>query len=109
MVDLSAEEFLFLARTARVAIPQEDVEPLTLRFNALMDSLEVLDQYPLEQVMALPGLPHPQELPPRDRSGAAPELNTETDAPLAYKPITELAADKSTITYPGAILSSRGM
>ena len=91
MVDLSAEEFLFLARTARVDIPEEDVEPLTLRFNALLESLDVLDQYPLEQVLALPGLPHPQDLPPRDRSGAPPNLNGETDAPLAYKPITELA------------------
>ncbi|MFQ6026937.1 MAG: amidase, partial [Dehalococcoidia bacterium] len=58
---------------------------------ALMEALEVLDQYPLEEVKALPGLPHPQELPARNRSGAAPDLVTETDAPLAYKPITELA------------------
>ena len=43
MADLSVEEFLFLARTARLEIPQEDVEPLTLRFNALLDRVAIAE------------------------------------------------------------------
>ena len=92
MADLTQEELLALARIARLHIPDDDVEHLTIRFNALMEALEVLDQYPLDEVKALPTLAHPFELPSQQRtSRPAPSLATETDAPLAYKPITELS------------------
>jgi len=92
MADFTQEELLALARAAMMKIPEEDVEHLTLRFNALMESLEVLDQYPLDGVLALPALPHPFELASSRRAaGSSPSLSTETNAPLAYKPITELA------------------
>ena len=92
MADFTQDELLALARAAMVKIPEEDVEHLTLRFNALMESLEVLDQYPLDGELALPALPHPFELPSSRRpAGSPPSPATESSAPLAYKPITELA------------------
>ena len=92
MADLSQEQMLEMAHIAGLRIPDEDVEHLTIRLNALLEASAVLDQYPLEELKALPSLPHPFELPPRRREGRpAPSLTVETDAPLAYKPITELA------------------
>ena len=92
MADLTQNELLALARTAQLHIPDEDVEHLTMRFNALMEAMEVLGHYPLDEVKAVPSLAHPFELPSHARgSGPAPSLATETDAPLAYKSITELA------------------
>ena len=92
MADLTQNELLALARTAQLRIPDEDVEHLTMRFNALMEAMEVLGQYPLDDIKALPSLAHPFELPFHSReSGPAPSLATETDAPLAYKSITELS------------------
>ncbi len=93
MADLTQEEFLALARNARVQIPEEDVEHLNLRFNVLTEALDdVLGRHQLDEVLALPARPHPVELPSDRRgSGPAPPLPTETEAPLAYKPITELA------------------
>ena len=92
MADLSQEQMLEMARIAGLRIPDEDVEHLTFRLNALLEASQVLDQYPLEELKALPSLPHPFELPSRQREGRpAPPLTVETDAPLAYKPITELA------------------
>ena len=92
MADLSHDEIRAVARVAAVHIPDEDLEPLTLRFNAVMEALEVLDEYPLDDIPALAALPHPLELPSRrQRGGAAPPLPTETDAPVAYKPVQELA------------------
>ena len=91
MADITQEELLALARAAMMKIPEEDVEHLTLRYNALMESLEVLEQYPLDGELALPALPHPFELPSSRRpTGAPPSLTTESSDPLAYKPITEL-------------------
>ena len=92
MADLTPEELLALARIAKLNIRDEDLEPLTMRFNALMEAAEALDQLPLEEIPALPALPHPFEVashPPG--TGAPPPLPTETNAPLAYKPISELA------------------
>ncbi len=92
MADLSQEQMLEMAHIAGLRIPNEDVEHLTLRLNALLEASIVLDQYPLEELKALPSLPHPFELPSPQREGRpAPPLTVETDAPLAYKPITELA------------------
>ena len=92
MADLSQEQMLEMARIAGLRIPDEDVEHLTFRLNALLEASQVLDQYPLEELKALPSLAHPFELPSRQREGRpAPPLTVETDAPLAYKPITELA------------------
>jgi len=92
MPDLTTAELLALARTAGLRIPSEDVEHLTMRLNALLEALEVLDHHPLDEVKALPFLPHPFNLPSqgRERRPAA-ALPTETDAPVAYKPIAELA------------------
>jgi aspartyl-tRNA(Asn)/glutamyl-tRNA(Gln) amidotransferase subunit A len=93
VADLTPEEFSVLARNARVQIPDEDLEHLNWRFNALMEALDyVLDRHPLDQVLALPARPHPIELPARQvRSAPTPPLTTESDAPLAYKPVTEVA------------------
>jgi len=92
MADLTPEELLALARIATLRIPDEDVEHLTMRLNALLEALEVLDQHSLGGIPALPSLPHPSELPSHQRgTRQAPPLPTVTDAPLAYKPITELA------------------
>ncbi len=92
MADLTQEQMLEMARIAGLRIPDEDVEHLTIRLNALLEASEVLDQYPLGELKALPTLAHPFELPSRQREAQpAPSLNVETDAPLAYKPITELA------------------
>ena len=92
MADLSPDELLSVARIGRVSIPGEDLDQLTMRFNALLEALDVLDHYPLDEVKALPSLPHPFELPAHERrSGTPPQLSTETDAPLPYKPILELA------------------
>ena len=92
MADLSQEQMLEMARIAGLRIPDEDVEHLTFRLNALLEASQVLDQYPLGDLKALPTLPHPFQLPSRQREGRpAPSLSVDTDAPLAYKPITELA------------------
>jgi len=92
MIDLTADHMLGMARIAGLHIPDEDVVPLTLRLNALLEASEALDQFPLEDVLALPTLPHPSALPVQQRDArGAPRLATATDAPLAYKSITELA------------------
>ena len=92
MVDVSNDELLGLAKVAGMSIPEEDVSTLTMRFNAVREALEELDHYPIGDVLALPTLPHPSALP---EQGRGPEANlslpTDTDAPLAYKPIIELA------------------
>jgi len=89
---LTQEQMLEMARIAGLRIPDEDVEHLTIRLNALLEASAVLDQYPLGELKALPSLPHPFELPSRQgEERPAPSLTVETDAPLAYKPITELA------------------
>ena len=69
MADFTQEELLALARAAQMKLPEEDVEHLTMRYNALMESLEVLDQYPIVGELALPALQHPFELP-ASRTGA---------------------------------------
>jgi Asp-tRNA(Asn)/Glu-tRNA(Gln) amidotransferase A subunit family amidase len=92
MADLTPEELLSLARIAKLNIPDEDLEPLTMRFNALMEAAEALDQLHLEEIPALPALHHPFDLPSHSPvAGGSPPLPTETNAPLAYKPITELS------------------
>lgn len=92
MADLTQGELLALARVASIPIPDEDIEPLTLRFNAMLEAMEELGRHPIEDVPALPSLPHPRQLPSTGRpTRSAPPLATETDAPLAYKPITELS------------------
>jgi hypothetical protein len=92
MIDLTEDQMLGMARIAGLHIPDEDVVPLTLRLNALLEASEALDQFPLEAILALPTLPHTSALPVHQRDArGAPRLATETDAPLAYKPITELA------------------
>ena len=92
MADLTQGELLALARVASLPILDEDIEPLTLRFNAMLEAMAELDPQLLEDVPALPSLPHPHRLPSTGpTAGYAPALPTETSAPLAYKPITELA------------------
>ena len=81
MADLSQEQMLEMARIAGLRIPGEDVEHLTFRLNALLEFSEVLDQYPLEELKALPTLPHPFELPTRQREGrTAPSLTVTFSA-----------------------------
>ena len=90
MADLTPEQLLVLADAAGLRLLDQDVEPLTLQLNALIEGLGTLDAHDLDGVAPLPALQHPAELPHHDRA-PAPPLATETDAPLAYKPITELA------------------
>jgi len=90
MADVTPDALLALAQTAGLTIPDGDVEQLTMRFNAQLEALSVLDDHPLDGVPPTPALHHPLTLPDHDR-GTAPALATDTDAPLAYKPITELA------------------
>ena len=54
MIDLTEDQMLGMARIAGLHIPDEDVVPLTLRLNALLEASEALDQFPLEDVLALP-------------------------------------------------------
>jgi hypothetical protein len=92
MADLSQEQMLEMARMAGLRIPGEDVEHLTFRLNALLEACQVLDEYPIDELKAVPALAHPFELPSSKRGPQpAPPLMVETDAPLAYKPITELS------------------
>ena len=92
MADLSQEQMLEMANIAGLQIPYEDVEHLAFRLNALLEASQVLDQYPLDEVKALPSLAHPFELPSSRREARqGPPLTVETNIPLAYKPITELA------------------
>ena len=92
MADVTQGELLALARIASLPIPDEDIEPLTLRFNAMLEAMEELEKHPIADVPALPSLPHPHGLPSAGRpSRSAPPVVTQTDVPLAYKPITELA------------------
>ena len=90
MGDLTPEQLLVLADAAGLRLLDEDVEPLTLQLNALIEGLGTLDAHDLDGVAPLPALQHPAELPHHDRT-PPPPLATETGAPLAYKPITELA------------------
>ena len=67
MADLTQGELLALARVASIPIPDEDIEPLTLRFNAMLEAMEELGRHPIEDVPALPSLPHPRQLPSTGR------------------------------------------
>ena len=130
MSDITPDEMRGLARVAGLRLLDEDVEPLTLQFNALREALGVLDEHDLYGVAPLPALQYPAEAPgyaspslqpspsqgegagsgpstgsgragegagssgstPSTSSGRAePRLTESSDAPLAYKPITELA------------------
>lgn len=74
---------------AGLQLQEQDVEPLTLQFNALQEGLRVLDERDLHGIAPLPVLPYP--------AGSAPkpavhhEFATQSAVPLAYKPITELS------------------
>ena len=45
MIDLTEDQMLGMARIAGLHIPDEDVGPLTLRLNALLEASEALDQF----------------------------------------------------------------
>ena len=95
MADITPDEFRGLAKVAGLRMLDEDVEPLTVQFNALREGLEVLDEHDLYGVAPLPALQYPVEAPggrPSTGSGrAGAKLTESSDAPMAYKPITELA------------------
>ena len=92
MPDITPDELRSIADIAGMRVLDEDVENLTWRFNALTRAMASLDEQDMTGVLPLPALPHPRALPDRDRSGAKPTLASETDLPLPYKPIVELAA-----------------
>ena len=92
MTDITPDQLKSFADIAGLRVLDEDVENLTWRFNALSRSLSSLDEQDMTDVLPMPFLPHPRALPDHDRSGAKPTLTTETDLPLPYKPMTELAA-----------------
>ena len=94
MTDITPDEFRGLAKTAGLRVLDEDVEPLTVQFNALREGLAVLDEHDLYGVVPLPALQYPAEVPGAGGATGSPRTPTLTensDAPLAYKPITELA------------------
>ena len=90
MADITPDELRGSARVAGLRLLDEDIEPLTLQFNALLEGLNVLSEHDLHGIAPLPALPYPLELPAYG-TAAAPSPATSTDAPLPYKPITELA------------------
>ena len=79
MPDLTPEKLLVLADAAGLRLLDEDVEPLTLQLNALIEGLGTLDAHDLDGVAPLPALQHPTELPHHDRT-APPPLATEIPA-----------------------------
>ncbi len=109
MADITPDEFRELAKVAGLRLLDEDVEPLTVQFNALREGLEVLDEHDLYGVEPLPALQYPAEAPESPSPAAArrplpegeveragsgrtgPKLTESSDHPMAYKPITELA------------------
>ena len=90
MADITPDELRGSARVAGLRLLDEDIEPLTLQFNALLEGLNVLSEHDLHGIAPLPALPYPLELPAHGAATAPPPA-TSTDAPLPYKPITELA------------------
>ena len=90
MADITPDELRGSARVAGLRLLDEDIEPLTLQFNALLEGLNVLSEHDLHGIAPLPALPYPLELPAHG-APTAPSPATSTDAPLPYKPITELA------------------
>ena len=119
MADITPDEFRGLAKVAGLRLLDEDVEPLTVQFNALREALEVLDEHDLYGVAPLPALQYPADAPggspspqpsplkgegagtgPSTGSGGStgspraekgPKLTESSDHPMAYKTITELA------------------
>ncbi len=93
MSDLSQEQMLELARVAGLRIPGEDVEHLTFRLNALLEASQALDQYPIDELKAVPSLAHPFELPSNGReTRAAPRrpvanLSSRTTASGSRRPL----------------------
>ncbi|MDE2884558.1 MAG: hypothetical protein OXO53_05605 [Chloroflexota bacterium] len=63
MADITPDECRGLAKVAGLRLLEEDVEPLTLQFNALREGLEVLDEHDLYGVAPLPALQYPEEAP----------------------------------------------
>ena len=61
MADITPDEFRGLARVAGLRLLDEDVEPLTVQFNALREGLEVLDEHDLYGIAPLPALQYPAE------------------------------------------------
>ena len=103
MADLTQEQMLEMARIAGLSIPDEDVEHLTIRLNALLEASEVLGQYPLDELKALPSLPHPYELPSsRREERPAPPLTVETIplAVLSNPPLTEETGPLAVLNVP---------
>ena len=63
MTDITPDEFRGLAKVAGLRLLDEDVEPLTVQFNALREGLEVLDEHDVYGVAPLPALQYPAEAP----------------------------------------------
>ncbi len=93
MYNVSPDELRGLARIAGLRVLDEDIEPLTLQFNALTEGLATLDEHDLHDVAPLPALQHPSPpvSGPRSPEAAPPAPSAESDAPLPYKSIAELA------------------
>ena len=91
MPNVSPDEVRGLARIAGLRVLDEDVESLTLQFNALVEGLATLDEHDLHDVAPLPVLQHPSTAPGDGGRAGGGAPHVESDAPLAYKTITELA------------------
>ena len=89
MADVTPDELRGLARVAGLRLLDEDVEPLTLHFNALQEGLKTLDEHDLHGVAPLPSLQYPTSV--EGHGGGTAEAVPATDAPLAYKSIGELS------------------
>jgi hypothetical protein len=60
-VKLSSEEVATLARAGGLRVSADDLPEVTVRVNAFLDGLAVLDDLPLDTVQPIPALPHPEE------------------------------------------------
>ncbi len=107
MADVTPDEVRGVARIAGLRLLDEDVEPLTLQLNGVLEGLNTLDEHDLHGVAPIPSLQYPAGLPesaggPRSTAtgpaidtgpatGDGPTGEASTDAPLAYKSIGELS------------------
>ena len=84
MADITPDEFRGLAKVAGLRLLDEDVEPLTVQFNALREGLEVLDEHDVYGVAPLPALQYPAEAPGSVRQARQGERAGRASGSLTY-------------------------
>ena len=61
--ELTQDEVAAMGRAAGTEIAAEDLAEVTVRVNAFLEGLAVLDALPLDGVAPVPAAPHPTTLP----------------------------------------------